>query len=81
MIIKIKTEGKKIFLPIPTLWAFSGIGLYFLIKFDKDGDFSGLKPKHMRNIRKTIRHMRRKHKKWNLVEAECADGTYVRIKL
>ena len=81
MVIKIKTRGKKIFLPIPTMWAFSGVGLYFLKKFDTDNTFSGLKAKDMRKIRKTIRRMRRKHKKWNIVEADCTDGTYVRIKL
>lgn len=81
MIIRIKAEGKKIFLPIPSDWVFSRVGLHFLKKNDNDGDFANLSPKHMRNIRKTIRKMRKKHKKWNLVEVDSSDGTYVRIKL
>ena len=81
MVIRIKTKGKKIFLPIPSNWVFSRIGLRFLKKHDDDGDFANLSPKHMRNIRKTIRKMRRKHKNWNLVEVNSSDGTYVRIKL
>ena len=81
MVIRIKTKGKKIFLPIPSNWVFSRIGLHFLKKNDNDGDFANLSPKHMRNIRKTIRKMRRKHKNWNIVEVNSSDGTYVRIKL
>lgn len=81
MVIRIKSEGTRIFLPIPTMWVFSGTGLFFLKKLDKDESFKGLKPKHMRNIRKTIRRMRKRHKKWNLVEVDCTDGTFVRIKL
>ena len=81
MVIRIKSEGKRIFLPIPIMWAFSRIGLHFLKKTDKDGSFDGLKPKHLRSIRKTIRRMKRKYKKWNLVEVDYADGTFVRIKL
>ena len=81
MIIRIKTEGKKIFLPIPSSWAFSRMGLHFLKKNDDDGDFANITPKQMRNIRKTIRKMRKKHKNWNIVEVDSSDGTYVRIKL
>ena len=81
MKIKIKNEEKKIFLRIPTSWVFSGIGLCFLKMFDKNGDFKGLTFKKMRNIRKTIRRMRKKYKNWNLVEADSTDGSYVRIKL
>ena len=51
MVIRIKSEGTRIFLPIPTMWVFSGTGLFFFKKLDKDESFKGLKPKHMRNIR------------------------------
>ena len=81
MVIRIKSEGTRIFLPIPTMWVFSGTGLFFLKKLDKDESFKGLKPKHLRSIRRAIRRMRKKHQKWNLVEVDCADGTFVRIKL
>lgn len=81
MVIRIKSEGKRIFLPIPIMWTFSRIGLHFMKKLDKEGSFDGLKPKHLRSIRRAIRRMRKKHKKWNLVEVDCADGTFVRIKL
>lgn len=81
MVIKIKSENKKLFIPIPALWAFSGIGLRFLKKYDTSGTFNRLKAKDMRKIRKTIRRMRRKHKKWNLVEVETPGGAYVKIRL
>lgn len=81
MVIRVKTEGKKIFLPIPSNWVFSRIGLRFLKKNDEDGNFANISPKQMRNIRKTICKMRKRHKNWNLVEVDSSDGTYVRIKL
>jgi hypothetical protein len=81
MTIKIKTDGKKIFIPIPVTWAFGRIGLNYLKKHDEDGSFSNVTPKTMKNIRKTIRKMKRIHKKWNLVEVESNDGTSVRIRL
>ena len=81
MIIRIKTEGKKIVLPIPVLWAFGRLGLSFLKKHVDDESFKNVTPKDMKKIRKTIRKMKRKHKKWNLVEVDSSDGTSVRIKL
>ena len=81
MIIRIKTEGKKIVLPIPVLWAFGRTGLNFLKKHIDDDAFKNVTLKDMKKIRKTMRKMKRKHKNWNLVEVDSSDGTSIRIKL
>ena len=81
MTIRIVTEGKRIFLPIPITWAFGRIGLKYLKKHDDTDSFKNVTPKAMRKIRRTIRRMRRKHKTWNLVEVDSSDGTSVRIRL
>jgi hypothetical protein len=81
MIIKIKAEGKKIFFAIPISWAFSRVGLYFLNKYNPDGTFNGITVKSMRNIRKTLRRMRKKYRNWNLVEVESSEGDSVIIKM
>ena len=81
MTVRIKTEGKKIFIPIPISWAFGRIGLSYLKKHDEDGSWSNATPKAMKNIRKTMRKMKKIHKNWNFVEVDSSDGTSVRIKL
>ena len=81
MIIRIKTEGKKIVLPIPMLWAFGRTGLNFLKKHSDDDAFKNVTPKDMKKIRKTMRKMKKIHKNLNLVEVDSSDGTSVRIKL
>ena len=81
MKIKIKTEKLNLFFAVPTVLVFSDIGLLFMKICDKYGDFKGVTFKDMRNIRKTIRRIRKKHKNWNLVEVDSTDGTCVRVKL
>lgn len=81
MKIKIKTEKLNLFFAVPTFLVFSDIGLLFMKICDKDGDFKRVTFKDMRNIRKTIRRMRKKYTNWNLVEVDSTDGTCVRVKL
>ena len=81
MKIRIKSQEKNFTIALPTAWVFSRVGLHFLKKQDEEGDFSGLTPRSMRKIRKTIRKLKKKHKSWNLVEVDSSDGTYVRIHL
>lgn len=83
MKISIKDEGKKFFIPFPTSLIFSSFSLWILKKgtLDVRGiDFSKLSPEAMRNIRRTIRRMRKIHKNLYLVEVEDGNST-VKIKL
>ena len=83
MKISIKAEGKKFIILIPTSLIFSSFS-FWLIKLStfkiKGIDMSGLTPKSMRRIRRTISRMRKIHKKLYLVEVEDGDST-VKIKL
>ncbi len=82
MKISIRDEGKKFVIPIPTSLIFSSLALRVLKNAPgtKGVDLSGLKPKHMRQIRRCIRRMKKIHKGWCLVDV--LDGnTYVKIKM
>lgn len=81
MIIRIKTEGKRFFIPLPVMWAFGPFGLKLMKKYDKSGAFDGVSAKSMRNIKKAIRRAKRTHRGWAFIEVESADGTYVKIKI
>lgn len=83
MKISIKKEGKKFLIPIPTSLIFSSFSLWILKHSTSaviDAGFSKLSPKAMRNIRRTIRKMRKIHKNLYFVEVEDGDST-VKIRL
>ena len=82
MKISIRDEGKKFVIPIPTSLIFSSLALCVLKNAPgtKGVDLSGLKPKHMRQIRRCIRRMKKIHKGWCLVDILDGD-TSVKIKI
>lgn len=85
MRIKIESQEKNLNLALPSglmsRIAFSGIGLRYLKKHGGDDSFSNLTKRDMKNIRKTLRRMRKIHKNWNIVEMDSADGDHVIIRL
>ena len=81
MKIKIMSERHNIHFAFPNWLFLNRASLSFLKKNDSEGMWKNVKPSHIRNIRRTIRRMRKTHKGWYLVEVESADGTGVKIKL
>ena len=84
MRIKIESQEKNLNLALPSglvsRIAFSGVGLRYLKKHG-DNSFKNLTKRDMKNIRKTLRRMRKIHKNWNIVEVDSADGDHVIIRL
>ena len=84
MRIRIENEGRKFVIPIPNCIFLSSFGVAFLKKSTPkniDVDFSSIKVKDMRKLRRCIRKMRRLHKNWYLVDVQDSDGNSVRMKL
>ena len=81
MKIKIVDKERNLYFAFPNLLVFNHVALAILKKNDNDGTWKNVKPSHVRNIRRTVRRMKKTHKGWYLVEVECADGTGVKIKL
>ena len=84
MRIKIESQEKNLNLALPSglvsRIAFSGVGLRYLKKHGDDA-FKNLTGRDMKNIRKTLRRMRKIHKNWNIVEVDSADGDHIIIRL
>ena len=85
MRINVESEGKKIRLALPSGLiygiAFSGVGLKYLKRYGENEAFANVTKQDIKNIRKTIKRMRKIHKKWNIVEVDSADGDRVRVRL
>lgn len=85
MRIRIDSEEKKLNLALPSglmsRIVFSGLGLRYLKKHGGDDAFSNLTKRDMKNIRKTLRRMRKIHKNWNIVEVDSSDGDHIIIRL
>lgn len=86
MIIYVKDAEDSFLIPLPNSLLFSSLSLWFIKRnADKikgiDGiDLEGISSKSMREIRRTIKQMRKIHKDLYLVEVEDGNST-VRIKL
>lgn len=79
MRIRITTEKTDMRLIFPTSLVFSRLGLVFLQK-SGNKSFTGVNAKSMKEIRRTVKKMKKLHKDWYAVEACSADGSGVRIR-
>jgi len=78
MKIKIRSEGKKIFIPIPN---FLMTSKFILKKISKHLDIEGISSENIRNFQKVFRKVRKQFKGLLLVDVESSSGEIVKIYL
>lgn len=81
MKISLKTEGKKFFILLPNWLFLNSFALKIAKRAPGGVGVPDIPPKAIRKLRKTLRQMRRIHKKWSLVDVVDHEGTTVNIKL
>ena len=74
------SDGKKIWLPIPSGLVFNPLTACFAPKFLKEQGIEITRAQAIAFVKELNRY-RRKHPKWVLMEVERAEGDYVKIKL
>ncbi len=78
MLIKVVTEGTRLFLPIPNILIFNGIVAKYASKHADDCLL--IKPGMMRAIRRELRRAKRLHPDMALVDV-VADGGKTKVKI
>ncbi len=80
MKIKVCADNIKINLAVPNWLIISRAGLKALKKSDNKM-FDGIKPKHLRKIRKTVKRMKKLHGDWSLITVDIGDERTVELKI
>lgn len=80
MRIIVRNEDVKLWLPIPTAWIFNDFAAIFASRAVEQYGMTMTVPQ-ARKLMRTIRECNRIHRGLTLLEAESADGGYVKIKL
>ena len=80
MIIKVRSDEIKLWIPVPMGLVFSDLTAAFLPKLMEQNGMT-MTPEQARKLMRGIRKCRRRHRGLTLVEAETAYGQSVKIKL
>ena len=80
MIIKVRSDDVKLWIPVPTGLVFNDLTAALLPKIMEQNGMT-ITPKQARKLVRGIRKCQRRHRGLTLVEAETADGQCVEIKL
>ena len=80
MIVKVRSDEIKLWIPIPLGLVFNDLTAAFLPKIMEQNGMS-ITPKQARKLIRGIRKCQRRHRGLTLVEAETASGQSVEIKL
>ena len=80
MIIKVRSDEIKLWLPIPITWVFSDLTALFVPKILEQNGVT-MSQKQVRKLMRATRKCIRRHRGLTLVEAETTSGEYVEIKL
>ena len=80
MRIIIRSQGFKLWIPVPTGLLFSDLTAAFLPKIMEQNGMT-ITPEQARKLMRGIRKCKRRHRGLTLVEAQTANGDYVEIKL
>ncbi len=75
-----QSQGKDIFIPLPSALVFNRFTAGYLAKQMKENGFR-MDKGQARALIKALNRYRRTHRDWVLVEVESADGDHVLIKL
>ena len=80
MLIRVKTEGKKFFIPIPNCLLLNRLSVIIAHNELKKHGID-IPQKKLYALVKAIRRYKRRHPKWTLVEVQSSDGDDVEIKM
>lgn len=80
MIIKVRSNEIKLWIPVPLGLVFNDLTAALLPKIMEQNGMT-ITPKQARKLMRGLRKCRRRHRGLTLVEAETANGQYVEIKL
>ena len=80
MIIKVRSDDVKLWIPVPLGMVFNGLTAAFLPKLMEQNGMT-ITPKQARKLMRGLRKCQRRHRGLTLVEAETAYGQHVEIKL
>lgn len=80
MIIKVRNDDGKLWIPVPIMWVFSDLTALFVPKIMEQNGVT-ITPKQARKLMRGMRKCFRRHRGLTLVEAETAYGQSVEIKL
>ena len=80
MIIKVRSDDIKLWIPVPLGLVFNDLTAALLPKIMEQNGMT-ITPKQARKLMRGLRKCQRRHRGLTLVEAETSDGQYVEIKL
>ena len=80
MLIRVKSEGKKFFIPIPNCLLLNRLSVLIAHKQLKKHGID-IPQKKLYALVKVIRRYKWRHPKWTLVEVHSSDGDDVEIKM
>ena len=80
MIIKVRSDDVKLWIPVPMGLVFNDLTAAFLPKIMEQNGMT-ITPKQARKLMRSICECQRRHRGLTLVEVQSAGGEYVEIKL